>query len=187
MKRLITLTLLTASLVAMTGCLPRNGGDQELSGIPTPTLSDSNNSASQPAGPQPEEKISYLARTSVDAGNQAGNPSAVEDALRWARKYKETAEKLLSAQERLRKLEGTNRTLEGRLTQTEKELADANSTLFKQQNEMRKVQAELKQWKSNVLGYQSEMKKAMAQIAEAQADILIILNGDVPKKVAKGQ
>jgi len=104
--------------------------------------------------------------------------TAVESAIELSEKYarlsdqtvslREENQRLTSANEKLRQQIGT---LEGNLSQTQKELNEANDLLIE-------MLTELNNWKTNILGFRSEMREAAKAELEALLKVLEILGGE---------
>ena len=70
--------------------------------------------------------------------------------------------------------------LEARLQQTQKELAEANSLLID-------MRVELNNWKADILGFRDEMRNAETAQLETLLRILIVLGGQVTTESAKAE
>lgn len=110
-----------------------------------------------------------------DAGT--GNPSAVQSAMQLSAKYAKLAEEMTALKADNQRLTRENLLLKDQLapcrnnlTQTQKELAEANDLLI----EMR---IELNNWKSNILGFRDEMRNAENAQLDALVKILEVLGG----------
>lgn len=106
-----------------------------------------------------------------------GNPSAVESAMELSAKYAKLVEETTALKTDNQRLAGENQLLKDQLapcrnnlTQTQKELAEANDLLI----EMR---IELNNWKSNILGFRDEMRNAENAQLDALVKILEVLGG----------
>jgi len=106
-----------------------------------------------------------------------GNPSPVESAMELSAKYVKLVEEMTALKADNQRLTGENQLLKDQLapcrnnlTQTDKELAEANDLLV----EMR---IELNNWKSNILGFRNEMRNAENAQLDALVKILEVLGG----------
>ncbi len=106
-----------------------------------------------------------------------GNPSAVESAMELSGKYAKLVEETTALKADNQRLSGENLLLKNQLapcrnnlTQTQKELAEANDLLI----EMR---IEMNNWKSNILGFRDEMRNADNAQLDALVKILEVLGG----------
>ncbi|MGC9453859.1 MAG: hypothetical protein ACP5HU_03255 [Phycisphaerae bacterium] len=163
-----TMVLITAALVlAAVGC------DEQMSyrdRTPPPN-------ASQPA----RGNVEYLADSSVARDDESSaSPSAVEDALRWSRKYSETAEKLVSAQQELHSAREEKQELLAQVARLQTELDRAKQELREANQMLIEMREELNHWKTNVLGYRDEMLRAQEAQLERLQEIIELLGGHVP-------
>ncbi len=109
----------------------------------------------------------------------AQGPSAVESAIELSKKYSALLEDLDKLRQENQRLMAENTSLKERvgpcetqLTQTQKELTEANDLLI----EMR---IELNNWKTNVLGFRDEIRQADQAQLEALLKILRVLGGEI--------
>ena len=112
-------------------------------------------------------------------------PTAVESAIELAKKHAELSEEMVVLRQKNQGLIAENSrfkerlvTLEPKLQQTQKELAEANDLLI----EMR---IELNNWKTDILGFRDEMRGAEKTQLEALLKILNVLGGEVKTESAK--
>ena len=111
-------------------------------------------------------------------------PTAVESAIELAKKHAELSEEMVVLRQKNQGLIAENSrfkerlvTLEPKLQQTQKELAEANDLLI----EMR---IELNNWKTDILGFRAEMRDAEKTQLEALLKILNVLGGEVKPESA---
>ncbi|HEW79455.1 MAG TPA: hypothetical protein ENH34_05795 [Phycisphaerales bacterium] len=111
-------------------------------------------------------------------------PTAVESAIELAKKHAELSEEMVVLRQKNQGLIAENSrfkerlvTLEPKLQQTQKELAEANDLLI----EMR---IELNNWKMDILGFRAEMRDAEKTQLEALLKILNVLGGEVKPESA---
>jgi len=119
-----------------------------------------------------------------DAGTD--HPSAVESAMELSGKYAKLVEEMTALKADNQRLTGENQLLKDQLTpcrsnltQTQKELAEANDLLI----EMR---IELNNWKSNILGFRDEMRNADNAQLDALVKILEVLGGQAKADATLG-
>jgi chromosome segregation ATPase len=133
-----------------------------------------------PQNPPGQGDATYLPQTALADETQAEPETAVESALAWSEKYSKAVEKLLQAQQENRDLLETNKQLLGQqtklqteLTQTKRELGDANAMLLE-------LRGELEKWKKDILGFRREIRTSQEAQLEALAKVLKLLGGEVP-------
>ena len=131
-------------------------------------------------GPRPETvpRASYLKNT-VRGQNEQSDPSAVDSAMVWAKKYTEATEKIMQLEKDRRALVEENSKkadriadIEKQLAQAQKEIDDANALLIR-------YNKELAQWKAQVLDYRDEIRKGLDEVIAKQIDIIRILGGEL--------
>jgi len=112
--------------------------------------------------------------------------TAVESALLLSDKYSKATEQLGSEQAKNIQLTGENEklkkeaaTLQVQLTQTQKELGEANQLLVE-------LQKDLNNWKADVIGFRDEMRKSQQSQLEALTRIMLILGAESPAGDANG-
>ncbi len=130
-----------------------------------------------------EHQSSSVAKRFQESARQG--PTAVESAIELAKKYAKLSEEMVVLQQKNQgliaengRLKGRVATLEPKLQQTQKELAEANDLLI----EMR---IELNNWKTDILGFRDEMRGAEKTQLEALLKILNVLGGEVKTESAK--
>ena len=106
-------------------------------------------------------------------------PSAIDSAIKLAQKNSELSEKITVLKQKNQELIAENQklkdhvaTIEPKLKQTNKELADANDLLI----EMR---IELNNWKTDILGFREEIRDADKAQLNSLLKILKALGGEV--------
>jgi len=111
-------------------------------------------------------------------GTSLEGRTAVESAIELSEKYARLSDQTVSLREENQRLTRTNEklrqqigTLEGNLSQTQKELNEANDLLIE-------MLTELNNWKTNILGFRSEMREAAKAELEALLKVLEILGGE---------
>lgn len=125
--------------------------------------------------------VEYLADSSVARDDEsAASPSAVEDALRWSRKYSETAEKLVAAQQDLHAAREEKQQLLAKVARLQTELDRAKQELRESNQMLVEMREELNRWKTNVLGYRDEMLRAQEVQLDRLHEIIKLLGGQVP-------
>ena len=161
MKRISLTAVCVAALLAGCWKVPQ----EELVALPQEALA--------------QEDTSYLSKSAVAGEEGKDTETAVERALVWSRKYSESIEKLVAAQQESRDLQEKGRQLAGQLaqaqaelSQTQKELQDANAMLLE-------LRRELQSWKRDVLGFRQEMRGAQQAQLEALTKVLRLLGGEV--------
>ena len=104
--------------------------------------------------------------------------TAVESAIELSEKYAKLSDVSVTLRQENQRLTNENEnlreqitTLDAKLKQTQKELAEANNLLIEMLNE-------LNQWKSNILGFRGEMRDAASAQLEALLKVLEILGGE---------
>lgn len=104
--------------------------------------------------------------------------TAVESAIELSEKYARLSDQTVSLREENQRLKTENdglrqqvASLETRLKQTQKELAEANDLLIE-------MLTELNNWKNNILGFRGEMRQAAQAQLEALLKVLEILGGE---------
>ena len=104
--------------------------------------------------------------------------TAVESAIELSEKYARLSDQTVALREENQRLTSENDnlrqqigTLETRLSQTQKELNEANDLLIE-------MLTELNNWKTNILGFRSEMREAAKAELEALLKVLEILGGE---------
>lgn len=125
--------------------------------------------------------VEYLADSSVARNDDStASPSAVEDALRWSRKYSETAEKLVGAQQELHAAREEKQELLAKVARLQTELDRAKQELRESNQMLVEMREELNRWKTNVLGYRDEMLAAQEAQLDRLHEIIKLLGGQVP-------
>lgn len=166
-------TLLTTACMALISA----GCDQQVSyrdRTPPPN-------SSQPAS----GNVEYLAESSVARDEQSrAAPSAVEDALRWSRKYSETAEKLVAAQQALHASHSEKQEMLAKVARLQTELDRAKQELRESNQMLIEMREELNLWKTNVLGYRDEMMRAQEAQLDRLQEIIRLLGGQVAPKAS---
>ncbi len=119
------------------------------------------------------------------AAPELQSDTLVERVVILSERLQHAHEQVIVLQKDNRELEGRNRNLLGQmaklqmdLTQTQKELADANDLLL----EMR---VDLVRWKENVLGFRQEMLASRLLLLKRVEDVIRLLGGVVEKPKPK--
>jgi len=130
----------------------------------------------KPDNPQSLAQQSNVSRRFQDS--QPRSQTAVESAMALSARYAELSQQMTLIKENNQHLTDENQRLKeslvpckSSLTQTEKELAEANDLLI----EMR---IELNNWKTNIIGFRNEMRDADKTQLEALLKILTALGGE---------
>ncbi len=104
--------------------------------------------------------------------------TAVESAIELSEKYAKLSDVSVTLRQENQRLTNENENLRGQITtldaklrQTQKELAEANNLLIE-------MLTELNHWKSNILGFRGEMRDAASAQLEALLKVLEILGGE---------
>ncbi len=104
--------------------------------------------------------------------------TAVESAIELSEKYAKLSDVSVTLRQENQRLTSENEnlreqisTLDAKLKQTQKELAEANDLLIE-------MLTELNHWKSNILGFRGEMRDAASAQLEALLKVLEILGGE---------
>jgi septal ring factor EnvC (AmiA/AmiB activator) len=104
--------------------------------------------------------------------------TAVESAIELSEKYARLSDQSVTLKEENQRLVNENEnlrqqvaTLDTKLKQTQKELAEANALLME-------MLGELNTWKSNILGFRGEMREAARAQLEALLKVLEVLGGE---------
>jgi chromosome segregation ATPase len=112
--------------------------------------------------------------------------TAVESAIELSRKYADLSERTAELRQQninliseKHKLENKITELNARLSQTEKELKEANDMLLD-------MQIELNNWKANVLGFRDEMRQAEKAELQTLMKIVKLLGGEIEAPPAGG-
>lgn len=168
----LTIAMIGAAvLAAVAGCdqFILNGGSQQ---------AGPSSAGTRPAPPPEPPQAEYMTRSTVRPDYDTGGEGAVDMALEWSRKYAKTTEDLLQAQktnqeqvEANKKLQAETARIQAELTQSKRELGDANEMLAQ-------LSKELGEWKKNVLGFREEMTQAQQVQLDAIRRILVLLGGE---------
>ena len=115
------------------------------------------------------------------------DPTTVDSMIELTRQYRKLTEGTARLQKENDNLIAKNRnlknqvaTLDAKLQQTEKELADASDLL-------REMVVELNNWKVNILGFQEEMRGADKAQLQALLKIYSLLGGEAKPQSPKGK
>jgi len=111
--------------------------------------------------------------------SESANPTPVDSAIKLAQEHAVLSEKLAQVQSKNHELLADNEKLKERLTaiepeltQTKKELDEANKLLID-------MRIELNNWKTDVLGFRDEIRQADKAQLETLLKILEVLGGEI--------
>lgn len=125
-------------------------------------------------GPPAEARKDH--RESVIRG---GGDSAVNEAVKALKEWRENLAKLEELQEKYRKQTETSGELRNQVGKLKIELARAERELTEANMMLMALQKELKEWKINVLGFRDEMRRSQKVLLEAVTRLYDLISGRV--------
>ncbi|MCE5279960.1 MAG: hypothetical protein ABFD92_04210 [Planctomycetaceae bacterium] len=129
--------------------------------------------------PTPETQSDYMAKAArTDAA--AGDESAVETALAWAKKYADAQMRVANLEQENRSLSDRNHTLTAQLDTAKTQLAATQRELAEANTMMKDLEARLAKWQESVLGYRQEMREAQKAQMDALVKVIRLLGGEAP-------
>ena len=169
MKRMMTLLLIPALAVLLSGCQTqtRKSGTANSQGAAASNAANTN------------------ARRFQDTPLEG--KTVVQSAMELSEKYASLSDQATAMRQENQRLAAENEELkrqmagtEAKLMQTQKELGEANQLLIE-------MLTELNNWKTNILGFRGEMRDAAKAELEALLKILTVLGGEGDAKAMEAQ
>ncbi len=168
-KKVILFLALSALILLLAGC----PGLQEPVEIILKPLS--------PKEPPPAETAKRFQQSA------SKGPTAVESAIELSKKCVSLSEQLTVLQQQNHNITAENTRLKDHLATLEPELTQTKKNLKDAENLMLEMHIELNNWKTDILGHRDEIRQANKAQLEALYKILVILGGEVKTKSSQDQ